>query len=63
MSLPELRKRTFAALLLAFIASTMLPACSSTDEAAQEDTSGGGPASCEGLPPSEKEACMQDWDI
>jgi hypothetical protein len=48
MSILELRKRTLTALLLAFIASTMLPACSSTDEAAQEDPSSEGGTCPEG---------------
>ena len=38
MNIFELRKKSLAALLLAFMASAMLPACSSTDEAAQPDS-------------------------
>ena len=37
MNIFDLNKKLFAALLLAFMASAMLPACSETDEAAQED--------------------------
>jgi len=37
ISITKLRKKSIAALLLAFMASAMLPACSSDDEA--EDTS------------------------
>ena len=63
MKLLELRKGIFAAMLLAFMASAMLPGCSSTDEAAQPEDTGGGQAGCEGLPPSEMEDCMQDLPI
>ena len=62
MSILELHKKTLAALLLAFLMSAILPACSSTDEAAQEDTSGG-QAGCEGLPPDQMEACIQDLPL
>jgi hypothetical protein len=34
----ELNKKALAALLLAFMALAMLPACSSSDEAAQSDS-------------------------
>jgi hypothetical protein len=49
----NLDKNCLYALLLLFMASAVLPACSSTDEAAQEDTSqeeciGGGPRGDEG---------------
>jgi hypothetical protein len=37
MNVCDLNKKLFAAVLLAFMASAMLPACSSSDEAAQED--------------------------
>jgi hypothetical protein len=49
MSIIDLPKKTLAAVLPAFVASAMLPACSSTDEAAQpEDTGSTGGGS--GLP-------------
>jgi hypothetical protein len=56
----ELNKKALAALLLAFMALAMLPACSSTDEAAQpEDTSGGG-SNCEELnSPVAEEECKR----
>ena len=41
MNIFDLNKKLFAALLLAFMASAMLPACSSTDEAAQEECTQG----------------------
>jgi len=59
MSILELHKKTLAALLLAFLMSAILPACSSTDEAAQEDSSGG---DCQGTP-DEIEACLQDLPL
>jgi hypothetical protein len=37
MNVCDLNKKLFAAVLLAFMASAMLPACSSSDEAAQEE--------------------------
>ena len=37
MTMFELRKNALAALLLAFIASAMLPACSSDEEEAQDE--------------------------
>lgn len=38
MSIFELRKKTLAALLLAFMASAMLPACSSSEEEESDST-------------------------
>ena len=63
MKLLELRKGIFAAMLLAFMASTVLPACSSTDEAAQPEDTGGSQAGCEGLPPDQMEDCIQDLPL
>jgi hypothetical protein len=39
----DIHKKFLATLLLAIMAMMMLAGCSSTDEAAQEDTSGGVP--------------------
>jgi uncharacterized lipoprotein len=58
----NLHKRSLATLLLAIMAMLMLAGCSSSDEAAQEDT-GGGQAGCEGLPPDQMEACIQDLPL
>ncbi len=55
MDIFELRKKTLAALLLAFMASALLPACASTEE---EDTS----SDCEGTP-DEVEECIQNLPI
>jgi hypothetical protein len=49
----NLYKNCLYALLLAFMAAAMLPACSSSDEAAQEDTGTSGSSSCE-------DACRSD---
>lgn len=56
MTMFELRKKSLAALLLAFMASAMLPACSSDEEEAAEDCENASTA-------DEKEACLQDLPV
>ena len=60
MNIFELRKKTLAALLLAFLAVAILPACSSTEET--EDSGSSSSGDCEGTP-DEVEACLQDLPI
>jgi hypothetical protein len=57
----NLNKNCLYSLLLVFMASVMLPACSSSDEAAQEDTSGG--VDCSMYPaPDAQEECRAAQD-
>ena len=53
MTIFELRKKTIAALLLAFMASAMLPACSSDEEEAADCDSSANAA----------EECLQDLPV
>jgi hypothetical protein len=50
-----LTKNTFLALLLAFAAATMLPACSSSDESSNGGNGGNGDPGCD--PGDSKEEC------
>ncbi len=64
MSLIELRKKPFAALLFAFLASATMPACSSDEEEAPPPDETGSAADCENAATlDEKERCIQDLGI
>lgn len=55
INLGDLRKKSLATLLLVFMASAMLPACSSDEEEAED---------CENASTAdEKEACVQDLPV
>ena len=57
MSILESNRKFLAALLLAFMVSAMLGACSSSSESTQEES-----GDCQGTP-DEVEACLQDLDV
>jgi len=57
MNIFDLNKKLLAALLLAFMASAMLVACSSTDEAAQPEGSSCADQ-CAAVPDMNQDECM-----